>query len=131
MSLIPWIMDYDPGDALSELERAIVAAAFVQVPTLKSSVNEELSVVHRNYTVHGLYTDFRPQNSAGYPERAVLEPLDIFVDSESIEHGACAAVYYIDDCLLGLELASYGGNVALPVTSFSIVWQSKPAEISS
>lgn len=124
MTAVPWTKKYTLGDALSALEHAVVDAAFLQIPALKNAENDNLKVACRDYTVHGLYTYFRADFTDGYPEGFVLEPLDILIESDQIENGACAIAYYIGNCLLGLEMASHGGSFALPISSFQLssIW---------
>ncbi len=123
MTLHPWTKRFDPGDTLSDLEQAVVSAAFVQFPALNNAANANLKVVCRDYTVHGMYVDFRTEFvDVEYPKEAVLKPLNILIDSDSIEGGGCAIVYFMGKCLLGLELVSHVGTLGLPITSFSIVW---------
>ena len=123
MTAAPWTKEYTPGDALTALERAVVDAAFLQTPALRNASNDNLNVTCRNYTVHGMYVEFRAEFVEDeYPKDAVLQPLNIFIDSKSIEGGGCAIVYFLGEWLLGLELVSHVGTFGLPVSAFSIVW---------
>jgi|GEM_PF-5696022 len=118
-----WEINFDPPVELTKLERAVIDKILAQLPRLNCHANSDLKVWSRDYTVTGLFTDFKKDWLEEIKPRThkIESDFSVVITAEGIEHQGGALLFTLDDVLLGLEMYAYGSHFDENPIKFSVV----------